>query len=103
MPTQQKTIIANFSPAEDYPLNSHPDSTLQHIIHKVLEKNTAIRSLKLALVVGTILVMINQGDRILHGQALDWFKVILTYLVPYGVSTWTSVAKDLEILANSHK
>ena len=51
------------------------------------------RSLKVGLTVGTILAVINHGDRLL---ALDLdtasgCKIILTYLVPYCVSTWASV------------
>lgn len=30
------------------------------------------------------------------GTALRALKLVLTYMVPYGVSTWTSIAKDLE-------
>ncbi|MEM6904559.1 MAG: nitrate/nitrite transporter NrtS [Pseudomonadota bacterium] len=51
----------------------------------------ARRSLKVSLVVGTILVLINQGDRLLAGHAPDWVKLILTYAVPYLVSTYAAV------------
>ena len=51
------------------------------------------RSLHVALVVGTVLTLINQGDRLL---ALDidaptLARVALTYVVPYCVSTWAAV------------
>ena len=41
-----------------------------------------------AVVVGTILFVINQLDVVLHGSATAfvWFKVGLTYLVPFCVS-----------------
>ena len=48
------------------------------------------RSLLIALVVGSVLVAINQGDLLLTGRpepALLW-KVPLTYLVPFVVATW---------------
>jgi hypothetical protein len=47
------------------------------------------RSAVIALVVGTILVAINQGDVLLSGQSdpmLLW-KIPLTYLVPFVVAT----------------
>jgi len=46
------------------------------------------------LVVGTILVAINHGDALLAGKvdADRVFKICLTLLVPYGVSTTSSVA-----------
>ena len=51
------------------------------------------RALKVALLVGTILVAINQGDAILSGAltAEHWLKIALTYCVPYAVSTYSSV------------
>jgi hypothetical protein len=50
------------------------------------------RSLWVALVVGTILNLINQGDVILAGHAPDWTKLLLTYVVPYFVSTYGAVS-----------
>jgi hypothetical protein len=50
------------------------------------------RSLWVALVVGTILNLINQGDALLAGQRLDFVKLALTYLVPYIVSTYGAVS-----------
>ncbi len=51
------------------------------------------RSLRVALLVGTILALINHGDRLLAGDldAGAVLKILLTYLVPYCVSTWASV------------
>lgn len=58
---------------------------------------TMARAARLALVVGPTLALINQGDTIFSGNQPDWLKVALTFAVPYCVSTWTSVVKDLEI------
>ena len=41
------------------------------------------RSLLVALLVGTILNLFNQGDALLAGLPLDIAKLLLTYLVPY--------------------
>ena len=56
---------------------------------------TPRRSAKLALVVGTLLVLINQWEAVTGAVSMDWLKVALTYCVPYLVSTYTSVSKDL--------
>ena len=48
------------------------------------------RSTLIALVVGSVLVAINQGDGLVAGRwdmALLW-KVPLKYLVPFVVATW---------------
>jgi hypothetical protein len=50
------------------------------------------RSLWVALVVGTILNLINQGDVLLSGQRGDFTKLTLTYVVPYLVSTYGAVS-----------
>ena len=46
------------------------------------------RTLRIALVVGTILTIINQADVIIRGDATDltWVKAGLNYCVPFIVS-----------------
>ncbi len=52
------------------------------------------RSVKVCLLVGTLLVVINYTDRAVNGDltALDALKMLLTYAVPYCVSTFVSVS-----------
>jgi len=59
-----------------------------------LDRRVATRALLVALVVGSILIAINQGDVLLSGQVTSTtlWKLILTPLVPYLVSTHSSVA-----------
>jgi len=55
------------------------------------ERDTMAASAKAALLVGSILALINYGDRIfLHGnmQTMDWIKMAITYFIPYGVATY---------------
>ncbi|WP_425455478.1 nitrate/nitrite transporter NrtS [Arenicella xantha] len=51
------------------------------------------RAIKVALIVGTTLALINHSEKIisLSLSVKDWCKIFLTYLVPYGVSTWSAV------------
>jgi hypothetical protein len=51
-----------------------------------------LRSACVALVVGTILNLINQGDVIFGGMTINWTKILLTYFVPYAVSTYGAVS-----------
>lgn len=53
------------------------------------------RSLGVALVVGTVLNAINQGDVLLSGGTPDIAKLVLTYLVPYAVATYGAVSYRL--------
>lgn len=52
------------------------------------------RALKFAAVVGAVLILINHGDALLRGDvsAVRLFKMGLTVMVPYLVSTLSSVA-----------
>jgi hypothetical protein len=57
-----------------------------------LSEGVPRRSLWVALVVGTILNLINQGDALLAGRPLDVVKLVLTYIVPYFVATYGAVS-----------
>jgi hypothetical protein len=57
-----------------------------------LSEGVPQRSLWVALIVGTILNLINQGDVLLAGHRLDFTKLALTYAVPYLVSTYGAVS-----------
>jgi len=61
------------------------------------ERTVVLRACKFALVVGAVLIAINHGDAILRGD-LDARRVLrmgLTVLVPYVVSTLSSVGATL--------
>jgi hypothetical protein len=57
-----------------------------------LQTNILTRAIKVALVVGSILMLINHGDVILsNGLSIkEFIKIALTYFVPYCVSTYSS-------------
>jgi hypothetical protein len=46
------------------------------------------RSIGVALIVGTILNVINQWDAYFAAAPIDWTKLLLTYCVPFCVSTY---------------
>jgi hypothetical protein len=52
---------------------------------------TPQKAVMTALVVGTILAIINHGDFILKGESINFFKILLTYCVPYCVTTWGAI------------
>jgi hypothetical protein len=57
----------------------------------ILSDGTPKKAFLTALVVGTFLTGINHGDVILEGFSPPAWKVILTYCVPYCVTTWGAV------------
>jgi hypothetical protein len=50
------------------------------------------RSLAVALLIGTVLNAINQGPEILTGEWPVWWKLLLTYSVPFRVASHGSYA-----------
>jgi hypothetical protein len=58
------------------------------------------RSLYVALIVGTVLNLINQGDALLGMATVNWLKVALTYCVPYAVCTYGAVSYELKTRAS---
>ena len=64
--------------------------------HALAYGPTCRRALKVAAVVGTVLLIINQGDVLLAGRvtALVLAKAGLTYLVPFSVSTYSALAAN---------
>jgi len=61
--------------------------------HALVDRHVVRTALSVATVVGTILTLINQGDRLLHGgfAAEMLWKVPLTYSVPYLVVTYSAL------------
>lgn len=56
------------------------------------------RALKVTLIVGIILNLINQGEVLINLELanLNFTKFFLTFLVPYSVTTYTAMALKLE-------
>lgn len=56
-------------------------------------RDVVARAVRVALVVGTLLIIINYADRAIANNltGVDLIKMVITYLVPYGVSTYSAV------------
>lgn len=67
----------------------------RHVLHLATTEGTPRISLCIAIVVGTVLNLINQGDALLAGAEISLPKVLLTYCVPYGVSTYGAVTAKM--------
>ena len=68
-----------------------------------MERPILVRALKTSLFVGSVLVMINQGDVLLDEgvSAVSLPKVLLTFVVPYLVATSASVSTRLDAMSGS--
>ena len=73
--------------------NEKPIAT-QGFIELALSAPVVTRAVKVAALVGTLLVLINHADSLFAGTFTiqNFGQALLTYLVPYGVSTWSAVS-----------
>lgn len=65
-----------------------------HWIKLCISKGVMQRATLTALVVGSILALINYGDALIQGTITpaQQIRMLITYLVPYSVSTFSSVS-----------
>lgn len=54
-------------------------------------------ALKIALVVGTLLNLVNQGESFLNGATISWWHLWLNYLVPYCVASYSAAKNEIEL------
>jgi hypothetical protein len=72
-----------------------PMESVGRICHCAISAGVPRRSLLVALIVGTVLNLINQGDALVARMPIDFTKLLLTYLVPYCVATYGAVSYRL--------
>lgn len=70
-------------------------STLKLACRCAISDGIPLRSFYVSVVVGTILNLINQGDAVFGAASINWVKLVLTYFVPYAVSTYGAVSYQL--------
>ena len=72
---------------------------MKHWLRLALQPSVIKRAVKYAVVVGIVLIAINHSDAILQGEVTRdrLFKMALTVLVPYVVSTLSSVGALREL------
>ncbi len=92
-PKRHESVLEYISPKEGTLESSSAEVNRKGFIKLALSMQVVPRALKAALLVDTILAFINHGEKILGGSlsGQDFYKILLTYLVPYGVSTWSAV------------
>jgi hypothetical protein len=72
-------------------------SRLSTICRYCVSDGVPRRSLLVALIVGTVLNLVNQGDALFGGGKLDLTKIVLTFAVPYCVATYGAVSFRLRM------
>jgi len=71
---------------------AYGESTLKIFIKNFFRDETIYRAIKVAIIVGPILIIINHPDSLLRLKLTNhlYFKIVLTFLVPFCVSAYSS-------------
>ena len=73
--------------------------TLEHLkIYCEIAVSSSVvkRAIIVSIIVGTALNLINQGSALVNFEQINLVKLLLTYLVPYSVTTYTATAMKVE-------
>ncbi|MFT7559164.1 MAG: hypothetical protein ACI93R_001069 [Flavobacteriales bacterium] len=72
---------------------SMPQSSPNSFISLAISPQVALTALKVSLVVGSLLALINHGSAVIAGDVTTdrLLQMALTYFVPYCVSTYSAV------------
>ena len=65
-------------------------------VRQICMRDIAFSSLRISLVIGTVLNLINQGGYWLHGESLHMGQLILNYIVPFCVAAYSAIRTRLK-------
>jgi len=68
---------------------------MSSLLQCVVRAHIVGNATKVALVVGTILNLINQGNALFGSETISWPHMFLNYLVPYCVASYSAAKNEL--------
>lgn len=68
---------------------------MRRFLGTVFSRTIVAGALRVSLVVGCVLNLINQGEAIFSGEPIIWGHVLLNFLVPYAVSSYSAARNQL--------
>lgn len=71
------------------------DGGVYALLNAARDAQIALKALKVAIVVGIFLNIINQGPRPVEGDRVNWVQVILNFVVPYCVASYSGARNEL--------
>lgn len=68
---------------------------LIHLLRIASRRQIMLPALKVALVVGTLLNLVNQGRSLLSGEHINLTQMLLNFVVPFCVSSYSAARNEL--------
>lgn len=69
---------------------------IERLLRIASRRRIVLPALKVALVVGTLLNLVNQGGRLLDGLPPNFFQMLLNYVVPFCVSGYSAAQNEIQ-------
>ena len=76
---------------------------MPHFFMTAMSRHIVTSALKVAIVVGTVLNLVNQGEFMLQEEDISWFHLMLNYLVPYCVASYSAAKNEIELRENNDR
>jgi exosome complex RNA-binding protein Rrp42 (RNase PH superfamily) len=62
----------------------------------LIRRHIVINALRVSLVVGMLLNVINQGSAFIDGLTIAWGQVLMNFVVPYCVASYSAAKNEIE-------
>ncbi len=69
---------------------------MNDFVKVISRRHIVMNALRISLVVGTLLNAINQGSAFINGLEISWGQVLLNFVVPYCVASYSAAKNELE-------
>ena len=68
---------------------------MKNLLRAARSRKVVLNALRVSFVVGSILNLINQGSVVLSGSSISWPHIVLNYVVPYCVSSYSAAKNEV--------
>jgi len=68
---------------------------MQDFVRTACSRHIVHNALRIALVVGSLLNALNQGEALLAGSGIAWVHIAMNFVVPYCVATYSATKHAL--------
>lgn len=68
---------------------------MRRLFQVACSRRIAKNSLRISLVVGGVLNVINQSEAIMAGEGVSWAHLMLNFMVPYCVASYSAAKNEM--------
>ena len=68
---------------------------MRNFFRTACSRRIVVNALRIALLVGTVLNLVNQGGAIISGTGISWLHLVLNYAVPYCVASYSAARNQM--------